>query len=158
MNPGATNVMRIGGKSAAAATFLGDAGKGLVPTTLVAGLHGGDFAVAATALGGFVGHLWPIWFAFKGGKGVATALGALFGASLLVGVLASATWLATALIFRISSLAALVTFAAAPAYLYMSTGSIALTTCFALIAVVLFVRHRENIGRLVRGEESRIGA
>lgn len=157
-NPGATNVMRIGGKGAAAATLAGDAGKGLIPTLLASALIGQDNAVAAAALGSFAGHLWPVWFGFKGGKGVATALGALFGTSLLVGVLAGATWLAVALLFRISSLAALVTFAAVPAYLYMSTGSTALTIAFSVIAVVLFVRHRENIARLVRGQESRIGS
>ncbi|MEM7377640.1 MAG: glycerol-3-phosphate 1-O-acyltransferase PlsY [Pseudomonadota bacterium] len=156
-NPGATNVMRIGGKGAAAATLAGDAGKGLLPTALAAGLIGTEGAVAACALGSFVGHVWPVWFQFKGGKGVATALGALFGTSLLVGVLAGATWLAVALAFRISSLAALATFAAVPAYLYMSTGSALLTASFTVIAAVLFVRHRDNIGRLLRGEEPRIG-
>ncbi len=156
-NPGATNVMRIGGKGAAVATLIGDAAKGLLPTWAASHFVGGDAAIAAAALGSFIGHILPVWFGFKGGKGVATALGALFGASLLIGVLACATWLAVALLSRISSLAALVTFTAAPAYLWMTTGSATLTATFAVIAIVLFVRHRDNIGRLLRGEESRIG-
>lgn len=156
-NPGATNVMRIGGKGAAVATLLGDAAKGLIPTWIAAHFFSSDTLVAAAAFGSFIGHLFPVWFGFKGGKGVATALGALFGASLLIGALASATWLAVALVSRISSLAALVTFAAAPAYIWMSTGSAALTATFAVIAAALFIRHRDNIGRLLRGDESRIG-
>jgi len=122
-NPGATNVMRIGGKGAAVATLIGDAAKGLLPTWAASHFVGGDAAIAAAALGSFIGHILPVWFGFKGGKGVATALGALFGASLLIGVLACATWLAVALVSRISSLAALVTFTAAPAYIWMTTGS-----------------------------------
>ncbi len=156
-NPGATNVMRLGGKGAAAVTLAGDAAKGLLPTVIASFVFESDSVVAAAALGAVTGHILPVWFGFQGGKGVATALGALLGASLLVGALACATWLAVALMSRISSLAALVTFALTPAYLWMTTGSLSLTAAFALIGVALFVRHHENISRLLKGEESRIG-
>lgn len=156
-NPGTTNVLRLGGKKAAAITLLGDMLKGLLPTALAAAWADSPTAVAAAALGSFLGHLYPVWFGFVGGKGVATALGAVFGASWLCGLAAAATWLLTLAVARISSLSALVTFAAVPLYLWLFTGSGVLAATFVLISAMLYWRHRANIQRLLAGEEPKVG-
>lgn len=156
-NPGATNVLRVGGKKAAAATLAGDMLKGLFAVLLARALSDDTSVIAAAGFGAFLGHLYPIFFNFKGGKGVATALGALFGYSWIVGLLAVASWLAVSLTFRISSLAALATFAAAPVYIWLVTGDQAMLSTSTAMSVLLFWRHRENIKRIANGTESRIG-
>jgi len=156
-NPGTTNVLRLGGKKAAAITLLGDMLKGLLPTALAVSWIGTPEAISAAALGSFLGHLYPIWFDFVGGKGVATALGAVFGASWFCGLLAAGTWLLVLAVGRISSLSALTTFAAVPIYIWMASGSTILTLTFILISAMLYWRHRANIQRILKGEEPRVG-
>ena len=166
-NPGATNVLRSGNKAAAIATLLFDALKGYLPVLLVK-VFGPDFglddhAVAWVAIAAFIGHLWPVFFGFKGGKGVATAAGVLFGVEPLLGLATLGTWLIVAFFFRYSSLAALAASLFAPAY-YLFGDKIAWQTSEAeLLAVLvmsalLLMRHKENITRLVSGEETKIGA
>jgi len=166
-NPGATNVLRSGNKQAAIATLLFDALKGYFPVLLVKligpafGLD--DRAVALVAISAFIGHLWPVFFAFKGGKGVATAAGILFGVEPLLGLATMGTWVIVAFFSRYSSLAALAASLFAPAY-YLFGNQIAWQTSNAeLLAVtvmsaLLLMRHKDNISRLISGEETRIGA
>jgi len=154
-NIGATNVLRTGNKRLALLTLLLDGAKGAA--ALLIGAQGGPAMALAAGGGAMLGHLFPVWLRFKGGKGVATALGILLALDWQVGALACLTWLAVALLFRYSSLAALLALAAAPIYGYFLAGSAA--AIFALgLAILVWVRHHENIGRLLRGEESRIGA
>jgi len=166
-NPGATNVLRSGNKQAAIATLLFDALKGYFPVLLVK-LFGPQFglddrAVALVALSAFIGHLWPVFFGFKGGKGVATAAGVLFGVEPVLGAATVGTWLIVAFFFRYSSLAALAASVFAPGY-YVFGDKIAWQTSEAeLLAVMvmsalLLMRHKDNIARLVTGQESKIGA
>jgi glycerol-3-phosphate acyltransferase PlsY len=166
-NPGATNVLRSGNKKAAMATLLFDALKGYFPVLLVK-LYGpalgcDDQAVALVAISAFTGHLWPVFFAFKGGKGVATAAGVLFGVEPLLGLATMGTWVIVAFFFRYSSLAALAASLFAPGY-YLFGDQIAWQTSQAeLLAVMvmsalLLMRHKDNIARLVSGQESKIGA
>ncbi|MFY8015660.1 MAG: glycerol-3-phosphate 1-O-acyltransferase PlsY [Limnohabitans sp.] len=166
-NPGATNVLRSGNKVAAIATLLFDALKGYLPVLLVK-VFGPDFgwddhAVALVAIAAFIGHLWPVFFGFKGGKGVATAAGILFGVEPLLGLATLGTWLIVALFFRYSSLAALAASLFAPAY-YLFGDNLAWQTSQAeLLAVMvmsalLLMRHKDNIARLVMGQETKIGA
>ena len=166
-NPGATNVLRSGNKKAAIATLLFDALKGYLPVLMVK-LYGPDFglgdrAVALVAISAFIGHLWPVFFAFKGGKGVATAAGILFGVEPLLGAAVMGTWLIVAFFFRYSSLAALAAALFAPAY-YLFGNQVAWQTSDAeLLAVMvmsalLLMRHKDNIARLVSGQETKIGA
>jgi glycerol-3-phosphate acyltransferase PlsY len=156
-NPGATNVLRLGGKKAAVITLLGDALKGLIPVLLARSLGAEPLVVGAVGLAAFIGHLYPVFFGFKGGKGVATALGVLSGFSWLVGLAVLATWIATAFVSRISSLSALVAAALAPGYVWLLLHSDVLTGATLLMSVILILRHRANIERLLKGEESRIG-
>lgn len=154
-NIGATNVLRAGYKGLAAATLILDGGKGTA-AVLLAGLWGPDMQLAA-ALGAVLGHLFPIWLNFKGGKGMATALGVLLGLAWPVGVAACATWLAGAAVFRFSSLAALISIAAAPAYAWLLMRDLQLVQLAAVVALLVWWRHHANIRRLLRGEEPRIG-
>ena len=152
-NIGATNVLRYGGRTLALWTLVLDAAKGAVPV-LLAGEFGPDMAVVAGG-GAFLGHLFPVWLRFRGGKGVATGLGVLLALSWPVGLLACATWLITALVFRFSSLAGLAAFAAAPVYAWFLADRQRFE--FALfLAVLVFFRHYKNIGRLVQGNEGRL--
>lgn len=166
-NPGATNVLRSGNKKAAIATLLFDALKGYFPVLLVK-LYGPDFglddrAVALVAISAFIGHLWPVFFGFKGGKGVATAAGVLFGVEPILGAATMGTWLIVAFFFRYSSLAALAASVFAPAYYWLGDTVAWATSDAELLAVVamsalLLMRHKDNIARLVAGQETRIGA
>ena len=166
-NPGATNVLRSGNKIAAALTLLFDGLKAFIPLWCVQqygvefGLAGGT--VAAVAMAAFLGHLFPVFFKFKGGKGVATAIGASFGIHPLLGVATGLTWLIIAYFFRYSSLAALVAAVFTPVYYLLCDGVIwrsepTVTVALGLIAGLLLWRHRANIGRLISGSEPRIGA
>lgn len=157
-NPGATNVLRLGGKKAAVITLLGDAVKGLVPVLIAQYLEFRPELIAAVGLAAFLGHLYPIFFGFKGGKGVATALGVLAGFSGWVGLSVMGTWLAMAFVSRISSLSALTAAALAPFYVWTILGSKVLSGAALAMAMLLISRHRANIVRLLKGEESRIGS
>ena len=157
-NIGATNVLRSGRKDLAAITLIGDAGKGVVAVLLARWLsHDNAFIIALAGGAAFTGHLFPVWLKFKGGKGVATFYGVLLAACWPVGVLAAITWLAVAALLRISSLAALVAAAlAAPFALATDQEAPYLALCL-FMAVLIFIRHHENIGRLLKGQEPRIG-
>jgi len=154
-NPGATNVLRLGGKKPAALTLIGDMLKGLLATVLASVLGMNLFWVALAGLGAVLGHLFPVFFGFRGGKGVATGLGAILGTHWITGFLALSFWLATCLVFRISSLAALVTFAAIPLLLLVS-GKTPAAWIFLIISALLYWRHQENIKRLITGKEPRV--
>lgn len=155
-NPGATNVMRIGGKKAAAATLSGDLLKGLIPV-YAANLSGVPAELlAATGLAAFIGHLYPIYFGFKGGKGVATTIGVLLGFSWMLGLAFVATWLLMYKVGKISSLSALVAAVLSPAYAWFILANPALVGAVALMAGVLLWRHKSNIQRLLAGEEKTI--
>ncbi len=153
-NIGATNVLRTGNKALALATLLLDGGKGAA-AVLLGTLYGPDIAMLA-GTGAFLGHLFPVWLKFRGGKGVATALGILLAIAWPVGILACLTWLATAAIFRFSSLAALMAAALAPVYAYFLADMQRLELA-AFLALLIFARHHANIRRLLKGEEPRIG-
>lgn len=155
-NPGATNVLRVGGKLPAALTLLGDALKGFVPVFLAAALIDHPATIAIAAFAAFLGHLYPIFFDFRGGKGVATGFGALLGLDLTVGALALLTWLAISLAFKRSSLAALATFLLIPLYLLFE-GQTTFAIGFVMIGGFLFFTHRSNIQRLLAGTEPLIG-
>ncbi|ROR34180.1 glycerol-3-phosphate 1-O-acyltransferase PlsY [Inmirania thermothiophila] len=155
-NPGATNVLRIGGRRAAALTLAGDMLKGLVPVA-AARLAGLDpFAASLVGLAAFLGHLYPVFFGFQGGKGVATLLGVLLGLHPLAGLLTVGTWLATAALWRISSLSALVASALAPLYTLWATGAPRAAGTVAVMTVLLYWRHRSNIRNLMAGREEPI--
>jgi len=156
-NPGATNVLRYGGKKLAAIVLAGDALKGLLPVLLAKALQVDDWVLGATALATFLGHLYPVFFAFKGGKGVATGFGAFFGLSWHMGLATIISWLVMAVLFRYSSLAALTASALSPIYLWYFTRSLPLVLTCLLIVVLLFWRHRSNIRNLLGGKERKIG-
>ncbi len=156
-NPGATNVLRLGSKGGAALTLVGDTVKGVIPVWLASTLGVADFALAATGLAAFLGHLYPVFFGFQGGKGVATALGVFLAMSPLVTGVLVLVWLGMAAVFRISSLSALTAAAAAPLVTWWLDGRVPLVAMCAIIATLLFWRHRANIGRLLSGTEPRIG-
>lgn len=156
-NPGATNVLRIGGKKAAAITLLGDMLKGVLPV-LAAKWYGlNDTGLALVTFAAFMGHLFPVFFGFEGGKGVATAIGCLLALSLPTGLSWIATWAVIAALFRYSSLASLTASICAPLYVWYFTGSITFAVTIAVMSVILIYRHRGNIAKLMRGEESKIG-
>lgn len=152
-NPGATNVMRIGGKKAAAITLLGDMLKGLLPVLAAHALNVDPFILSGVMLAAFLGHLYPIFFGFAGGKGVATSFGVLLGAHWMVGLAVSLTWFVVYKLFNISSLSALVAAMLAPVYVYLIMEMQAVVYVAALIAVTLIWRHKTNIQRLLAGEE-----
>lgn len=160
-NPGATNVLRSGKKAAAVFTLLGDAGKGWLSVTLaqwlapVLGL--GVEAIAAVALAVFLGHLFPVFLHFKGGKGVATALGALLGFNLWMGLLAAAAWIMVAAIWRFSSLAAMAAAVFAPVCALFFFGLEARTLAVFVMSSLVIWRHKSNIASLISGKEPRIG-
>ena len=156
-NPGATNVLRIGGKKAAMITLLGDMLKGFIPV-LAAQWYGLDSTgLALVTFAAFIGHLFPIFFRFEGGKGVATALGCLLALSWPTGLAWIGTWLLMAVLFRYSSLAALTASLLTPAYIWYFTHNWPFTITLTIMSIILIVRHRSNIQKLWRGEESKIG-
>lgn len=154
-NIGATNVLRTGHKGLAAATLAGDLLKGTLAVIAAAGLWGAPAGLAAAA-GAFLGHLFPVWIGFRGGKGVATYLGVLLAVSWPAGLAFAGIWLVTAYLLRYSSLAALVAAAATPLVLALLESWYTVPV-FAVLTMLLFLAHRENIARLLRGQESRIG-
>ena len=154
-NIGATNVLRTGRKGLAAATLICDMLKGTL-AVLIAGYYGGPDAAMLAALGAFLGHLFPVWLRFKGGKGVAVYIGVLIGLFWPAAVVFCVLWLATAAISRYSSLAALVASVVTPIYLWWF-GHLALALLFAVLTLLLFYMHRANIARLQAGTEGRIG-
>lgn len=160
-NPGATNVLRTGNKLAAVLTLLGDCVKGWIPVGLAVQfdeqLALGDAGIALIAIAVFAGHLWPLFFRFKGGKGVATALGVLMGLNPILGVATLVTWVVVAYAFRYSSLAALIASVFAPFYYALLFGADAKLAAVGLMSVLLIYRHRKNIANLLSGKESRIG-
>lgn len=160
-NPGATNVKRLYGSKPAAITLLGDLLKGVLPVWLANQMGVEPLWVVLIGLASFLGHLYPAFFGFKGGKGVATMLGVMFGLSLPIGLAVAGTWLFVAKVLKISSLSALVATALAPLYIYLLTDSaiengaeMSWVTVTSLMTVILFWRHRSNIERLLKGEES----
>ncbi len=155
-NIGATNVLRTGSKGLAALTLVADALKGTVP--VLVGLAWFDLPVAASAgFGAFLGHLYPVWLGFRGGKGVATYLGVLLGLAWQGALVFGAVWLMAAALFRYSSLAALIAVVAVPVALYL-LGHELVAWQFALMGVIIYFKHRANISRLMNGSETRIGA
>jgi glycerol-3-phosphate acyltransferase PlsY len=165
-NPGATNVLRSGSKAAAVATLLLDGAKGWLPVVLVKWFGGdyglGDGAVAAVALAAFLGHLYPVFFKFKGGKGVATAAGVLLGVHWMLGLAVLVTWLIVAYVSRYSSLAALAAAVLAPAYYLLGDRGAwyldkSILVVLMIVSALLLYRHRENIDKLLKGTESKIG-
>jgi glycerol-3-phosphate acyltransferase PlsY len=163
-NIGATNVLRTGRRDLALATLIGDGGKGAAAALIAFfwALRTGSFAdpvlAAALAAGAaFIGHLFPVWLGFKGGKGVATFFGALLALDWRVGMLAGATWIAMAVLFRFSSLAALTAAALAPLFAFAVHAGWPVIAVSLFMAALIFIRHHENIARLLKGEEPRIG-
>ncbi|MEI8323963.1 MAG: glycerol-3-phosphate 1-O-acyltransferase PlsY [Betaproteobacteria bacterium] len=166
-NPGATNVLRSGSKPAAALTLLLDGVKGWLPVALVVAWGGawglGAGTVAVVGLAAFLGHLYPVFFGFKGGKGVATAAGVLLGISGWLGLAVLLTWLFMAGVFRYSSLAALTAALSAPAYYVLGDQALGrpepwIAATVMVMSALLIWRHRENIQRLLKGQESKLGA
>ena len=161
-NPGATNVLRTGRKAAAALTLIGDCAKGWFAVFLTERYFGGalppvtEMALAAVAV--VIGHMYPVFHRFQGGKGVATALGVLLGLNLWIGLGAAATWAAIAFFLRISSLAAMIAAVSAPVYCVMLYGLHPYSLACGAIAVLLVWRHKSNIRNLLAGAEPRIGA
>lgn len=157
-NPGATNVMRIGGKKPAAITLVGDSLKGLIPMLVGYALGASPAVLAGIGLAAFVGHLYPVFFGFKGGKGVATALGVQFGLYWPIGLCVAAVWLFVAKVLKISSLSGLISMALAPVFVWLFWDEKALIGMQLIITGLLIWRHRRNIRNLLDGTEDRISA
>lgn len=157
-NPGATNVLRIGGKRAAAITLFGDMLKGLIPVLIAHLLHASPLIFALTAMAAFLGHLYPVFFGFQGGKGVATALGVQFGLHWAIGGSVALIWLFMAKVMNISSLAALISMAFAPLIVWYFWPAWELVSMQIILTLFLFWRHRSNIQNLVSGSEGKISS
>lgn len=157
-NPGATNVLRLGGRKAAAITLVGDFLKGLIPVLGAKLLGLSPLICALTGLAALLGHVFPVFFRFRGGKGVATALGVLIGLSWLGGVFAVLTWLAVARLTRLSSLAALAAAVLTPVYAWIAQARGPEIWVLLVVSCVVILRHRENITRLRSGQEGKIGS
>jgi glycerol-3-phosphate acyltransferase PlsY len=155
-NPGATNVLRIGGKKAAAITLLGDSLKGLLPVLACHLIDATPLIFALTAMAAFLGHLYPVFFGFRGGKGVATALGVQFGLHWMIGGAVALVWLFMAKVMKISSLAALASMALAPVFVWLVWPAPELIVMQLIMTLILIWRHRSNIQKLLSGEEGRI--
>jgi len=161
-NPGATNVLRTGRRAAALLTLFGDGGKGWLAVILAQRFAGGlgvePAGVAGVAIAVFIGHLYPVFFGFRGGKGVATAAGILLAVNHWLGLATLASWIVIAAIFRLSSLAALIAAVFAPTYYVWLFGIDAMSVALTAMSALLVWRHRDNIRRLLAGQEGRIGA
>ena len=162
-NPGATNVLRTGNKTAAALTLLGDAAKGWLAVWIARHTEADQATIALVAFAVFLGHLYPVFLKFKGGKGVATALGVLFAIEPWLALATIATWILIAVFFKYSSLAAIVAAIFAPLYYVFGSGiawktSLPVGLAIAMITLCLLYRHRANIARLIKGTEPKIGA
>jgi glycerol-3-phosphate acyltransferase PlsY len=155
-NPGATNVLRIGGRKAAVVTLLGDSIKGLLPVVVCHLLDRPVLVLALVGMAAFLGHLYPVFFGFKGGKGVATALGVQFGLDWMIGSAVALTWLFMAKVANISSLAALISMLLAPLYIWLIWPAPELVVMQVLVTLLLIWRHRSNIQNLLAGNEGRI--
>ncbi len=155
-NPGATNVLRIGGKKAAVITLIGDVLKGLIPVLVARELTASALTVSLVGMAAFLGHLYPLFYRFKGGKGVATACGVYLGASGVLILILFIVWMTVAVLFRYSSLAALTAATLAPLIVLWLLPDPWLLVMSLIIAALLFWRHRENITRLLAGTESKI--
>ena len=155
-NPGATNVLRHGGKKAAAITLLGDALKGVVPVLIAHWLQATPLVLSLTALAAFLGHLYPVFFKFKGGKGVATAFGVLVAMTWPVGLALLATWLVMAFLFKISSLSALTAACLSPLYMWWLAPQPEFIALSIILSCLLLWRHRSNIKNLRAGTEGKI--
>lgn len=156
-NPGATNVLRFGGKKIALLVLSGDILKGYLPIVIAQYADLAPIALALVAMAAFLGHLFPVFFGFQGGKGVATALGVLLGLSWLLGLAVIITWLLVALIFRLSSLAAIVAALAAPLLTWLILPQAATVAAVFAMSLLLLIRHHRNIANLLQGTEPRIG-
>lgn len=156
-NPGATNVLRTGSKKAAALTLFGDFLKGLLPVLLGLAFKVEPLGLALIGMAAFLGHLYPIFFGFRGGKGVATALGVILGLSWQVGLAALLTWLLMAKVFKISSLSALTAAALTPLYCWLLAPQVEYILLFSVMSLLLIWRHRSNIQKLMSGAEGKIG-
>jgi acyl phosphate:glycerol-3-phosphate acyltransferase len=157
-NPGATNILRLYGKRAAAITLAGDLLKGLLPVLIGRALHAPDMILAGMGVAAFLGHLYPIFFQFEGGKGVATFIGILYGLSWPAGVAFMLVWIVIAATFRYSSLSALVATALSPVLVFISVPSYAYLAATLLMAGFIFWRHQANIRKLLTGTERKIGS
>jgi glycerol-3-phosphate acyltransferase PlsY len=156
-NPGATNILRYGGKKAALLTLLGDVLKGAVPVLIARALSADSLVVALAMLGAFLGHVFPVFHGFKGGKGVATAFGTLVAMNGWVGLAIIGSWLLMAVITRYSSLSAITVSVLAPVYVWWFTRVPALILATGVMALLLLWRHRSNIQKLLAGTETKIG-
>ncbi len=156
-NPGATNVLRFGGKKLAATVLFFDVLKGVIPVLIAHYLGLDQTIIAATAFAAFIGHLYPVFFSFKGGKGVATAFGVLVTMNWMVGLAILATWIATAKLFRLSSLAALTASVFTPLYAWLIIDHQVTTSITLVMSAMLLWRHRNNIRNLLSGNEPKIG-
>ena len=155
-NPGATNVLRTGGKKAAAITLLGDAIKGVIPVLVAQWMAVSPHILALVALAAFLGHLYPVFFGFRGGKGVATAFGVLIAIAWPVGLALLGTWLLSAKLFKISSLSALIAAGLSPFYMWLLTLQPEFIILASVISIMLIWRHRSNIKELIAGTEGKI--
>lgn len=156
-NPGATNVLRHGGKKAAIITLLGDMLKGLIPVLIAVQFQADLLTIALTGLFALLGHVFPLYYGFKGGKGVATFYGVIFGINWQLGLIAIAAWLVIAALLKISSLSALISIFITPFALWYFSHSIELTSAVALMSIIVFWRHKKNIIALMQGTENKIG-
>ncbi|MBL1142587.1 MAG: glycerol-3-phosphate 1-O-acyltransferase PlsY [Proteobacteria bacterium] len=156
-NPGATNVLRLHGKKAAILTLAGDVLKGVVPVLLAKFIGSSELIIALCGLAAFFGHLFPIFFKFKGGKGVATLIGVLFATHWMLGLAYVTTWGVSALLFRYSSLSALIAAILTPVYSWLILQDIGFTVSHVTMVTILIWRHRSNIKNLIAGTETRIG-
>ncbi len=156
-NSGATNVMRLHGKKVAILTLVGDVLKGVIPILLARALDSSELIIALCGFAAFMGHLFPVFFKFKGGKGVATLIGILFATHWLLGIAYVGTWILTALLFRYSSLSALIAALLAPLYSWFILQNTNYLISHILIAAILIWRHRSNIHHLLAGTEDKIG-
>lgn len=155
-NPGATNVKRLYGNKAAAITLAGDMLKGVIPVLIAMQMEQSAAVIMAVGFAAFIGHLYPVFFGFKGGKGVATMMGVLLAVNFWTGLAVVATWLFVAKVLKISSLSALVAAVLAPVYFYFITAEMAYVQISVVMSVMLIWRHRSNIERLIKGEEDAI--